>query len=264
MEKGTEDTSKLVQIEEVKCAIEKLPFVTVLSPVRAVKGKGRGYGVTLRCPSCEEYGSCGKKQEPPVHVSSVHPTEEACLQELLKRLQDRHVDCAEAVAKKAAADAVSAATVNPDAPNVLQAMMKLEQANARAKTANKVALEAEKEKDAAEQAVAELKRQLQPKRARSDDHAGDAHSTRRGLRRLSSLPCMMMLRQRARKPQSWHKTRSQQQLLRAVLLTEHPFRGKLPQPFLRPSVRPGLLLRIRNAAGVVRFQRRSLREGRRW
>ena len=49
MEKGTEDTSKLVQIEEVKCAIEKLPIVTVLSPVRAVKGKGRGYGVTLRC-----------------------------------------------------------------------------------------------------------------------------------------------------------------------------------------------------------------------
>jgi hypothetical protein len=49
MEKGTEDTSKLVQIEELKCAIEKLPFVTVLTPVRAVKGKGRGYGVTLRC-----------------------------------------------------------------------------------------------------------------------------------------------------------------------------------------------------------------------
>jgi len=48
MEKGTEDTSKLVQIEEVKCAIEKLPFVTVLSPVRSVKGKGRGYGVTRR------------------------------------------------------------------------------------------------------------------------------------------------------------------------------------------------------------------------
>jgi hypothetical protein len=62
------------------------------------------------------------------------------LQELLKRLQDRHVDCAEALAKKAAADTDSAATVNADAPNVLQAMMKLEQANARAKTANKVAL----------------------------------------------------------------------------------------------------------------------------
>ena len=97
------------------------------------------------------------------------------MQELLKRLQDRHVDCAEALAKKAAADAASAATVNPDAPNVLQAMMKLEQANARAKTANKVALEAEKEKDAAEKAVEELKRQLHPKRARTDDDAGDAH-----------------------------------------------------------------------------------------
>ena len=67
------------------------------------------------------------------------------MQELLKRLQDRHVDCAEALAKKAAADAVSATTVNPDAPNVLQAMMKLE------------------EKDAAEKAVEELKRQLEPK-----------------------------------------------------------------------------------------------------
>ncbi len=42
------------------------------------------------------------------------------MQELLKRLQDRHVDCAEALANKAAADAVSAATVNPDAPNVLE------------------------------------------------------------------------------------------------------------------------------------------------
>ncbi len=97
------------------------------------------------------------------------------MQELLKRLEDRHVDCAEAVAKKAAADAVSAATVNPDAPNVLQTMMKLEQANAHAKTANKVALETEKEKDAAEKAVEELKRQLQPKRGHTDDDAGDAH-----------------------------------------------------------------------------------------
>jgi hypothetical protein len=83
-------------------------------------------------------------------VSSVHPTELACLQELPKRLQDRHVEYAQAVTKKAAADAQAATTVNPDTPNVLQAMMKLEQAKARAKTANKVALEAEKDKDAAE------------------------------------------------------------------------------------------------------------------
>ncbi len=120
-------------------------------------------------------GSCGKKQEPPVEVSSVHPTELACLQELLKRLQDRHVNCAEAVAKKAAADAASAATVDPDAPNVLQAMMQLQQAKSRAEAANKLALESEKERDASEEAVEELKRQLQPKRPRTDDDAGDAH-----------------------------------------------------------------------------------------
>jgi hypothetical protein len=97
------------------------------------------------------------------------------LQELLQRLQDRHVQCAEAVAKKGAADAASAAAVSPDAPNVLQAMMQLEQAKTRANAASKLALEAEKEKDAAEQAVEELKRQLQPKRARTHDDAGDAH-----------------------------------------------------------------------------------------
>jgi hypothetical protein len=52
----------------------------------------------------------------------VHPTELAFFKELLKRLQDRHVDCAEAVAKKAAADAASGATVSQDTQNVLQAM----------------------------------------------------------------------------------------------------------------------------------------------
>ncbi len=130
-----EDTTSSVQIEEIKCVIRALPFVTKLSPVRAHKSHGAGWGVSLTYSTCEEYDSCGKKQEPPVQVSSVHPTELACLQELLKRLQDRHVDCAEAVAKKAVADAVSAATEYPDTPNVLQAMMKLEQAKARAKNA---------------------------------------------------------------------------------------------------------------------------------
>ena len=147
--------------------------MTKLSRVDAHKDKAAGWGFTLKCASCPD--CCGKKQEPPVQLSRDRKSELACLQELLKRLQDRHVDCAEALAKKAAADAASAVTVNPDAPNVLQAMMKLERANARAKTANKVALEAEKEKDAAEKEVEELKRQLQPKRARSDADAGDAH-----------------------------------------------------------------------------------------
>ncbi len=55
----------------------------------------------------------------------MHPTELACLQELLKRRQDRHVDCVEAVVKKAAVVAASAATVSPDTPNVLQVMMQV-------------------------------------------------------------------------------------------------------------------------------------------
>jgi hypothetical protein len=82
----------------------------------------------------------------------------ACLQELIKRLEENHGNYAEALVKKAVADVTSTVTVNPNTPNVLQAMMKLEQANARAKNTNKVALEAEKEKDAAEKTVEELKR----------------------------------------------------------------------------------------------------------
>jgi hypothetical protein len=90
----------LVQIEEVMCAIRALPFVTKLSPVGARNSHGHGYQVSLRCSSCEEYGSHGKKQDPPVPVSSRHSTELAYLKELIKRLKDRYVECAEAVAKK--------------------------------------------------------------------------------------------------------------------------------------------------------------------
>jgi hypothetical protein len=103
----------------------------------------------------------------------VHPTELAFLQDLLNRLQYRHVEYTGVVPKKEPPDAVSTGTVNPDTPNVLQAMMKLEQAKARAKTVNKVALEAEKEKDAAEKAVEDLKRHLQPKREHTDDDDAD-------------------------------------------------------------------------------------------
>jgi hypothetical protein len=98
--KDTEDTPTLVQIEGVKRAIRALPFVTKLSPVGGRNSHGDRYQVSLRCPSCEEYGSCGKKQEPPVQVSSVHPTELACLQELLKRLQDRQANALKLLPKK--------------------------------------------------------------------------------------------------------------------------------------------------------------------
>ena len=83
--------------------------------------------------------------------------------------EEHHGNCAKTLTKKAAADAASAATVSPDTPNVLQTMMQLEQAKTRTETANKLTLETEKEKDAAEKAVEELKRQMQPKRSRTHD-----------------------------------------------------------------------------------------------
>jgi hypothetical protein len=152
----------LVQIEEVMRAIRALQFVTKLSPVGARNSHGHGYQVSLRCSSCEEYGSCGKKQEPPIQVSSRHPTLLACLQELLKPLQHRHGGYAQAVA-----DAEKAAA---DATNVMQAMMLFQQAKDRAKAAqdrakasqdqakvaNKVALQTEKENDAPQKEVQEL------------------------------------------------------------------------------------------------------------
>ena len=100
------------QIEEVKYDIRNLSFVTILSPVRAVKVKGQGYGVSLTCYRYRGYDNCGKNQESPVHVSGEHPTELACFQELRKRLNDpsRHDKYAEVFAKQASADAASAAT----------------------------------------------------------------------------------------------------------------------------------------------------------
>jgi len=58
---------------------------------------------------------------------------------------------------------------------VLQTIIQLQQAKSGAESANKLPLEVEKERDTAEKAVEELKRQLQPKRAHTDDDAGDAH-----------------------------------------------------------------------------------------
>jgi hypothetical protein len=55
------------------------------------------------------------------------------LQELLKRLQEKHGKYAEALTKKAAADAQAAAPVHT--PNVMQTMMLLQQARFRAPAA---------------------------------------------------------------------------------------------------------------------------------
>jgi hypothetical protein len=176
--KDTEDTTLLQSEEDMMRTIRALPFVTKLSPVGARNSHGHGYRVSLRCPSCEEYGSCGKKQEPPVQVSSRHPTLHACLQEILKRLQEKHGKCVEALTQKAAADAQAAAAVHT--PSVLEAMMLFQQAQKHAHTAQdrakdsqdqvkpakKVALESEKDNDAAQKELQELQRVMEPKRAR--------------------------------------------------------------------------------------------------
>ena len=104
-----------------------------------------------------------------------------CFQDLLKRLEENHGNCAEALTKKAAADAQAAAGVSPDTPNVMQTMMLFQQATKRAqaaqdrakaaqdqaKAAKKVAVEAEKDNDAAQKEVQELQRVMEPKRART-------------------------------------------------------------------------------------------------
>jgi hypothetical protein len=125
----TQDTTILVQIEEVMRTIRELPFVTKLSPVAARNSHGHGYQVSLRFSTYEEYGNCGKQQESPVQVSSRHPTLHAChkLQELLKRLQEKHGKCAEALTKKAAADAQAAADVHT--PNAKSAQDEVPVAN---------------------------------------------------------------------------------------------------------------------------------------
>jgi hypothetical protein len=71
---GSEDTTMLVQMEEEIRVIRAMSFVTKLSPVGAHNRHGQGWQVSLSCFCCKEHGSCKKKQETPVQVSSRHPT----------------------------------------------------------------------------------------------------------------------------------------------------------------------------------------------
>jgi hypothetical protein len=108
--------------------IEELVFVTKLSFVPVHKDKAEGFPATLSYALCRWYDSCGKRQEQAFQLSRERTTLLTSLQELRKRLQDRHgFRCAEAVAKKAAADAASAVVVSPDTANVLQVSHLLQQ-----------------------------------------------------------------------------------------------------------------------------------------
>jgi hypothetical protein len=81
-------------------AIRVMSIVTTLSYVRTVKDKARGVWVTLTCYNCKEYGNCEKPQEAPIHLSKERNTMRAYLQDLLKRLEENHVNCAEVLTKK--------------------------------------------------------------------------------------------------------------------------------------------------------------------
>ena len=71
---GSEDTTMLVQMEKEIRVIWAMSFVTKLLPVGAHNRQGQGWQASLSVFRCKEHGSCKKKQEPPVQVSSRHPT----------------------------------------------------------------------------------------------------------------------------------------------------------------------------------------------
>ena len=161
---GIDDPTLRVQMQHEMRAIEELVFVTKLSFVPAHKDKAQGFRSTLSCALCKWHDNCGKGQEQAVQLSRERTTLLACLQELRKRLQDRHgFRCAQAVAKKAAADAACG-------------------------TANGIGLRFCRSPMTRSTTVGRLKPLLVAV------SPSMTFSTRRGLRRLSSLPCMMMLR----------------------------------------------------------------------
>jgi hypothetical protein len=88
---GIDDPTLRVQMEhEMRDISEELVFVTKLSFVPAHKDKTEGFPATLSCALCRWYDNCGKGQEQAVQLSRERTTLLACLQELRKRLQDRH------------------------------------------------------------------------------------------------------------------------------------------------------------------------------
>jgi len=159
-------------MQELKVAIKALPFVSKLSPIAQTQSKPAGFRANLLCARGSEHGACGNKTEGPICISRERPTLLACLQELHTRLQEKHLEkCINAAQALNEDDAAAQAAPTAAQPDVLKAMMLLEAAKQRAVIANKASLEAELEKDAAEQAVEILQSQLGQKRARQPDAA---------------------------------------------------------------------------------------------
>jgi len=120
------------------------------------------------------------------HMSTKFPTLRDCLRELGRLIQQDHGPTCVAAAQNLQAaekDAVDASTkrshdegaASLNANQVLMLHSRLKIIQARAAQANKAALEAEKARDELHNQIQQIEEQLQPKRARTDDDAGDAH-----------------------------------------------------------------------------------------
>ena len=173
---GIDDPTLRVQMQHEMYAIEELVFVTKLSFVSVHKDTEEGFRSTLSYYFLRGHDNCGKGQDQTLELSRKRTPLLSCLKELWNRLQDRRdFRWVQTVVKKAAADADSATTVSPNTPNVLQTMVQLEQVKTRAKTANKVDLDSEKEQDDDEQKVQRLQQVIQVKITRTHDTTGNDH-----------------------------------------------------------------------------------------
>ena len=134
--------------------------------------KPKGFEATLKCYKSEQYGGCGRKQEPTV-LSQSHPTLLACLEELRNRIEQKYsASCMKAAgalecADKTVSQSRAAKGLLACAPSATDAMMRLRDAKIRAAAANKVALESKQEKDAREDKVENLQHVLGVKRGRA-------------------------------------------------------------------------------------------------
>ena len=172
--------------ENFKRASEDLPVVSSVRFHAGDKTHKAGVYANLRCSAASSHGGCGAKLVGPVRKSSTRPTFVDCLRELGRLIQQDHGPICVAAAQKLQAaekDAADASTKRPpdegaaslNANEVLMLHSRLKIIQARAAQANKAALEAEKARDELHNQIQQIEEQLQPKRARTDDDAGDAH-----------------------------------------------------------------------------------------
>ena len=84
----SDDPAVRAEMDAEAQLIERLPFVRHLTQLEQSRAKGAGFMAQLWCyAGRESEGSCGKKQEPPVHITQSRTTLLGCLRELRTRLE---------------------------------------------------------------------------------------------------------------------------------------------------------------------------------